>query len=138
MTFTMKIVDGDWVLASNGQVETVEGRTKVRQDLRELFSTERQRNGFGTYLRRIIGATDDPYAVQALIEDEISTGVANLRRLQETYQRAQRTATERVTTLVSIDVSQTAAGGGEVETGYSYTAVIGVAAGDDLGMRGTL
>lgn len=138
MTQTPKIVDGDWVLSNTGQIAVVEGRDKVRQDLRELFSTNRLPNGFGTYLGRIKGQTSDAFVVQALIEDEVRTGVANMRRLQETYQKNARLRSERVTGLLSIDVSQTAAGGGDVETGYAYEAVVGVQEGADLAMQGSL
>lgn len=120
MTSTFQIANGDWVLnASNGRPDLVSDKVKLRQDIQEMLTIDRQSNGFGCSLSTIIGKSDDPFAVRSMMQSNIRAGVAKLMQLQQ-YQLAQRPLNERVARIAQLIVSPTSMGGGQVPTGFAF------------------
>ena len=97
MTTTFTITNGDVVLdRRNGRPVTVADREKVRQDVAETLSVERQPSGFGAGLVELSGRVGSPFALQAEIGRRVRQAIRALQVLQRRYHWAQRLNEERM------------------------------------------
>lgn len=107
MTTTFLIENGDVVVsAATGSPAMVADGTKLRQDLREMLSTEARRNNIGAGLESVIdGQPVDQFAVRSKITRRVRRAVETMQLLQTQHHRNQRPATERLRALVLLQVA---------------------------------
>lgn len=107
MTTTFLIENGDVVTsAATGSPATVADGTKLRQDLREMLSTEARRDNIGAGLESVIdGQPADQFTVRSKITRRVRRAVETMQSLQAKHHRDQRPATERLRALVLLQVA---------------------------------
>lgn len=138
MTQTFQVSNGDWVLDKRtGRPTLISGRTKLRQDIRELLSIETQPNGFGAGLDDLIGQDVDPAGFKTEVQRAIRNAVLAMQRLQDQFLASRRAASERVAAISSLTVSAVNLGGGTTKTGYSFRLTVRPVAGEAVTVAGT-
>jgi len=138
MTQTFQVSNGDWVLDKRtGRPVLISGRTKLRQDIRELLSIETQPNGFGAGLDGLIGQDVDPVGFKTEVQRSIRNAVLAMQRLQDQFLASRRTASERVAAISKLTVSAVNLGGGTTKTGYSFQLTVRPVAGEAIAVAGT-
>lgn len=123
MTQTFQIINGDVAFSSaTGRPLLLSGNTKLSQDLKEAGEIATQSNGFGFGLEAVIGLVGDAVSLRVAISRKVRDGIVAMMRLQQQFQRSQRTTDEIIAKLVRVivtpilkpDGSETAA------TAYAY------------------
>lgn len=137
MTQTFRITNGDWTIDKrSGRPLLIADGDKLRQDLREDLTIERQPNGFGAGLEQIVGTVADAFTILTLIQQRIQDSVTTMARLQDQTQRLQRPAAERIRNITRLNVYPVAQGGGALQTGYAFQLAVATVAGTTSSVSG--
>lgn len=138
MTQTIQIANGDWVIdRRTGRPTLISGRTKLRQDVRELLSIETLPNGFGAGLDELVGQDVDPVGFKTEVQRAIRNAVLAMQRLQDQFLASRRTASERIAAITKLTVQSVNLGGGTTKTGYSFQLTVRPVAGEAVTVAGT-
>jgi len=115
MAKTLEWSDGDMKrLYTNSGYNWVEGKTKVKQDVVCMFTTDiRDSNGLGMSLDEVVGAVEsDPheafshFPIAFEFQSRVDVGLSRLKQAQRKYQYATRTPQELIYDYSSPDVWQ--------------------------------
>lgn len=130
MTRTIKVTNGDWTIdRRTGRPVMIEGKDKLKQDIRECLSIATQPNGYGAGLDDLIGMDADPFSVQSQVQRAVRRSVVALQRLQEQFQLAERSAEERIASVTAIRVQPANIGGQTSKVAFSFRVDVTSVAG---------
>lgn len=106
MATTFLIENGDVVVSeAGGQTKLIADGDKLKQDIKEMLSTEARADNIGAGLEGVVGGRPaDKFTIRAEISRRLRRAIATLQTLQVKFQRAERPIDERVRRLSVVEV----------------------------------
>ncbi len=100
MSFDLKIQDGDLVIASNGDLATVENTDKLVQDVLKIISTQIGSNPFFPWYgspitKSLVGRAYDTNFISSIASQQLRASLERLQAMQREQLRTSQVVTPR-------------------------------------------